>query len=90
MANNRLYLVHKQSGFAIGLGKRMGWEWCAHGPIEKARLDRFFFLAGGCNSEADQDGFAVILESDPRWRVAALPDEDRIYKAEPVNEPSTA
>ncbi len=76
MANNRLYLVHRPTGFALFLGKRMlrGW-YSGDGGIPEARLNAFYDRIDALYGEAPkgwnlsealtgQDDFILVLEDN--------------------------
>jgi len=56
MANNRMYLIHKPTGTAVMLGKRMGWGW--YTPPTEDQMTRFF----EASEEANQDDFYLGME----------------------------
>jgi hypothetical protein len=70
MANNRLWLVHRPTGAAICLGKRLaqGW-WCHTDGSFPDRLNAFFEQAGMPNPSGDmfgngpQDDFVLAIEN---------------------------
>lgn len=57
MANNRLFLMHKPTGLALYLGKRMGHEWYSNHDLPKETLNAFFDRC-----DIDPDDFAVAME----------------------------
>ncbi len=56
MANNRLYLVHRPTGFALFLGKRMlrGW-YSGNDGIPEAKLNAFYDRIDALYGEAPKD-----------------------------------
>lgn len=64
MANNRMYLVHKPTGFAFFLGKRMGAEWYNPHECTVDDLNEFF---EECYDGGGQDEFCLAMEgsADP-------------------------
>ena len=56
MANNRMYLIHRPTGTAIMLGKRMGWGW--YQPPTGEQMERFF----EASEEQRQDDFYIGME----------------------------
>ncbi len=74
MANNRLILVYRPTGRAVGIGKRMGSGWyTGHGSVDE-RLTAFFdeveseWMAG-----MGQDDFELVIEDAER--APALSDD---------------
>lgn len=70
MANNRMFLVHRPTGKAVMLGKRMASGWYRPGfngqpdPLAK-RMERLFELAEDHweNSQDDNlDDFVLVME----------------------------
>lgn len=61
MANNRMYLVHKPTGRAVFLGKRMAWGWYSVPDDIKERLEALFEAVED-DAGSSQDDFAVALE----------------------------
>jgi hypothetical protein len=59
MADNRLYLVHKHSGKAIMLGKRLTGGY--YKPPSEDRLQAFY---DGLETEMYPDDFMVVTELD--------------------------
>jgi len=57
MANNRMWLVHRPTGIAVMLGKRMGSYW--YNAPEKDQLERFFEVTG---VNVDQDDLMLAME----------------------------
>jgi hypothetical protein len=57
MANNRLWLVHRPTGAAVRLGKRLADGW--YGPPSVEQMNAFFEAAGEGPS---QDDFVLALE----------------------------
>lgn len=68
MANNRLYLVHRPSGYALFLGKRMLRGWYATG-IQNSEFNAFYDRIDALYGEAPKD-----------WREPHNPDN--LAKAE--------
>ena len=68
MANNRLYLVHRPSGLAVMIGKRMGFGYYTpHGADISTRLESFYAAVidawGNGPVKHSQDDFVIALES---------------------------
>ena len=65
MANNRMFLVHRPTGRAIGLAKRMGWGWYVGNPANNnmaQRLTDYFDALEELDYEGLQDDFVLALE----------------------------
>lgn len=63
MANNRLWLVHRPSGAAVFLGKRMAFGWYQNmGETIEGRLDAFFSEACDVSDLKSQDDFILVME----------------------------
>lgn len=60
MANNRLWLVHRPTGEAVCLGKRMGVGWYTS-DVGKSVAD-FFSRTEDAGDPADQDDFILAIE----------------------------
>jgi hypothetical protein len=60
MANNRMFLVHRPTGKAVTLGKRMGRGWYGVPPHLGTQLMALFELAE--NASTDLDDFALAME----------------------------
>ena len=78
MANNRLWLVHRPTGRAVKLGKRMAWGW--YDPPSQARLQAFFDAI-----PYNQDDFFLAIEDNSgapllrvRWKDRGAEDGFRI------------
>ena len=69
MANNRMFLVHRPSGLAIFLGKRMGHGWYTTDRCASVQI-----LFDAVENEYDyynkQDDFAVAMEDTSRATLA--------------------
>jgi len=61
MANNRMYLLHKPTGRAVFLGKRMAWGWYRVPDDIKERLEALFEAVED-DAGTSQDDFAIALE----------------------------
>lgn len=61
MANNRLWLVHRPTGAAVFLGKRMAWGWSGH-VEENDAINNFFNFVQNADYEGDQDDFVLAIE----------------------------
>ena len=62
MANNRMCIVHKPTGYAVWLGKRMAVGWyCNAEDIQKELNDMYNLIEKeeGC---INQDDFVIALE----------------------------
>jgi hypothetical protein len=60
MANNRMYLLHRPSGMAVPLGKRMGLGW-----YESAAAFQIMKLFDWVEDKAapnEQDDFVIVME----------------------------
>ena len=60
MANNRMFLLHRPTGRAVYLGKRMLHGWYDAPPELTARMDRLFEDIG--EDTAAQDDFQIVME----------------------------
>lgn len=62
MANNRLWLIHRPSGAAVCLGKRMDVGW--YRPYEnlETEIALFFDAADTHSDEKTQDDFTLAIE----------------------------
>lgn len=66
MANNRMYIVHIPTGYAVCFGKRMGWGWyLGAGSNTNAALEELYekLEAIGYGEEGRQDDFGIALEN---------------------------
>lgn len=61
MANNRLWLVHRPTGAAVCLGKRMAHGWYMNRSDIDERIMEFWEECWTDTLE-DQDDFALVLE----------------------------
>ena len=64
MANNRLFLVHKPTGYCLLIGKRMGYGW--YNPLSKVE-DKFTEFFEKSLEEGDQDDFVLCIETEDDW-----------------------
>ena len=63
MANNRIWLVHRPTGFAVMLGKRMGYGWyLQEEPNQGKRMSDFFKRIEEAEYEGSQDDFVLAIE----------------------------
>lgn len=60
MANNRMYLVHRPTGLAVFLGKRMEYGWY---DGENIPVQKLFDALGKLDYADNQDDFAIYMES---------------------------
>lgn len=64
MANNRMFLVHRPTGLAVYLGKRMGWGWYdAPAHLAEQMTLLYAVLESEYGYEGQQDAFQVAMES---------------------------
>ena len=65
MANNRMFLVHRPSGMAVFLAKRMGYGWYSVPETIQDRLHTLFKMVEdhGCTSAVNQDDFCLAMEN---------------------------
>lgn len=66
MANNRVFVVHRPSGFAVCLGKRMAWGWHTGQTDEALGASVRAFLEGitdHCAHHVEQDDLMLAMES---------------------------
>lgn len=82
MANNRMWLVHKQAKVGVMLGKRFGsgWyvgEWLTPDSLKLGRDLEALYKYVYENPEWDWDGFVLLQELDetPKWRYGGLNDK---------------
>lgn len=61
MANNRVWLVHRPTGEAICLGKRMAYGWYNQTEMLGTKLAGFFARCEESQSR-DQDDFVLAME----------------------------
>ena len=63
-----MFLVHRPTGLAIYLGKRMGWGWYGAPEDTGSELNRFYeYLERECGD--GQDNFVLVNELDGvRWK----------------------
>lgn len=59
MSNNRMYLVHEPTGFALLLGKRLEQGYSVSFGDMAERLERLYDLVG---YDEDPDGFSIAYE----------------------------
>lgn len=74
MANNRLWLVHRPTGFTAHLGKRMAWGWYTSDISAQVDLDAFYARcteALETGTEGSQDDFVLAIEDDQEGAPAA-------------------
>lgn len=60
MPNNVLWLMHRPSGMAVQIGKRMGVGW--YGAPEPDRLQELYDYVEQNFEPEQQDDFAVVIE----------------------------
>jgi hypothetical protein len=70
MANNRLWLVHRPTGEAVRLGKRLSDGW--YDPPSIDAMNAFFERAAVCG---EQDDFVLALEEGGGTRAMACSDD---------------
>lgn len=58
MANKRLFLVHRPSGHAVYLGKRLGWGWSVSSHVGHD-IQTLFDLIESQKAGGDQDDFVI-------------------------------
>jgi hypothetical protein len=63
MANNRMYLLHRPSGKAVYLGKRLGWGWYNVPDDLTMRVNELFRLVEEGEVDGSQDDFCIALET---------------------------
>lgn len=76
MANNRLWLMHRPSGKAVCLGKRMGVGW--YRPPDKATLEAFYQEIEDLVFAEGQDDF-ILLQEDTSGAPGAYNGEWRYH-----------
>ena len=65
MANNRMLLVHRPTGLAVFLGKRMAWGWYTSEGIGyrlEERISSLFEEVENSDYTGTQDDFALAME----------------------------
>ena len=70
MANNIMFLVHRPTGLAVFLGKRMGGIWYMPTEIEEDAGVRIQKLFNVLKNENGRDDFAIALEDTSRATLA--------------------
>ncbi len=65
MANNRLYLIHEESGIAVMLGKRYESGWF-DSPLS-GKFERFFCKVFDETGHDGMDGFVLYQEITDDW-----------------------
>ena len=60
MANNRMWLLHRPTGKAVFLGKRMGWGWYGTPAGLTSKIEALFKAV--CAAETNQDDFCLAME----------------------------
>lgn len=68
MANERMYLLHTDSGYYVPLGKRMGWGWYGLPDDAHRRIKKLYSMVESQEAEGDQDAFVVAFENDSRLK----------------------
>lgn len=63
MANNRMYLLHRPTGKAVYLGKRMGYGWYGTPENVAERIEALFSIVEDGEYEGSQDDFCIALEN---------------------------
>lgn len=61
MANNRVYLGHRGSGYYIHLGKRMGFGWYTTNKKLQTHIEALLVET----ETVDQDSFVILYEDAP-------------------------
>ena len=86
MANNRMWLLHKPTGLAVMLGKRMAIGWYTHNDPD---MNKFFDAVGAADSEIQQDHFCLAMEDCREapscfndWRYGPDPADGQVRKLE--------
>lgn len=62
MANNRMWLVHRPSGKAVFLGKRLGSEWSGTPKDVSDRISVLFDVAENHDYGLARDDFCLAME----------------------------
>ena len=77
MADNRMYLIHIESGLGAYIGRRSGYEW--YSPAGSAEcLERLYQKA---SMYAGIDGFLIVKEDDwKEWITDHKPKPDGLYQ----------
>jgi hypothetical protein len=79
MANDRMFLVHKPSGYAFRLAKYYPSTWYGNGLTDE-KLNEWFELISQCREDNDYFGgggeeFIVVCESSSRgWHYEKITD----------------
>ncbi len=68
MANERMYLLHADSGYYVPLGRRMGWGWYGVPEEVGRRIQTLYDFVESQEAEGDQDAFVVAFEGDERLK----------------------
>lgn len=71
MANNRMYLLHRMTGRAVYLGKRMGGGWY---DVPQDLAERVVQLFDYIEQEGDYDDVCVAMEDSAAASVAVEVD----------------
>jgi hypothetical protein len=78
MANERMYILHRPSGYGAFLAKRMGWGWYNYTENTAEQVQRLFTAIEEQYAQGDQDDLELVFEGDPRLKT--LIDMDKQYK----------
>lgn len=65
MANNRMWLVHRPTGLAAYLGKRMGWGWYMRDSERAAmgeNIETLYEVLEEMGYGGEQDNFVLAME----------------------------
>ena len=63
MANNRMFLMHRPSGLAVYLGKRMAWGWYGTPENIAENIKNLFDVSiDETCKPSDQDDFCIAME----------------------------
>ena len=66
MANERMYLLHKPSGYYVYMSKRMGWGWYGVDVKVIDHINLLFEMVESQEATGDQDDFIIALDNDDR------------------------
>ena len=80
MANNRMFLVHRPTGKAVTLGKRMGRGWYAPPHTLARDLARLFEMAEDASEDLDDFVLAMEIAEGPSGAITGW-----TYDGEPVD-----
>ncbi len=65
MADNRMILAHRHTGYGVFLGKRHDMRWFASLAAD-ARIEQLFEKVASLG-EGDVDDYALLQETDESW-----------------------